>query len=499
VRVAAVAALMAAAACAGRKPAHAPAADPALARAGLLRTVGILASPDMEGRLPGTEGYDRAARYVADRFAAAGLEPGGDDGYFQRLTVESNRIERCDLSVENASERSRGYRLGEDYACRVLTGSASLAAPVVFAGWGFSLPERGYDDYSGTDVRGKIVLVFKGAPSWKIDGADWAGADLPRATARAAADHGALGLFLVSAPKPAPAQKPIGSLLDGRGERDDRFPVLHVGIAVAEDLLAGTGRTLEDLESEIETAKRPDSLPLRATARLDVRAEYRSEAPAMNVVGALRGERTGAAEEFVVVGAHLDHVGSQAGRVLYPGANDNASGSAAVAALAEALARGPRLERTVVFVLFSSEEHSLDGARKYAASPPFPLDRTVAMVNLDCVGFGDAVQAGGGKDAPALWKLARENARALGVAMTDETWGGGGADATPFREAGIPTLYFAATHAYDHLHLPSDRPETLSGALLESETRVAYRTLLELASGRYSRESLPPLPSAPSH
>ncbi len=497
-RVAAVAALMAASACGGRQPVSAPAADPSLSRAELLRTVGILASPEMDGRLPGTEGYDRAARHVADRFAAAGLEPGGDGGYFQHLTVESSRIERCDLSVENASG-VREYRLGEDYACRVLTGSATLAAPVVFAGWGLSIPGRGYDDYSDTDVRGKIALVFKGAPSWKIDGADWAGADLPRAKARAAADHGAVGLLLVSAPKPAPAQKPIGSLLDGKGERDDLFPVVHVGTAVAEDLLAGTGRTLEDLESGIETAKRPGSLPLRATARLDIRAEYRREAPAMNVVGVLRGENSGAAEEFVVVGAHLDHVGSQAGRVVYPGANDNASGSAAVVALAEALARGPRLPRTVVFVLFSSEEHSLDGARKYAASPPFPLDRTVAMVNLDCIGFGDAVQAGGGKDAPALWKLARESARVLGVAMTDETWGGGGADATPFREAGVPTLYFAATHAYDHLHLPSDRPDTLSGALLESEARVAYRTLLDLASGRYTREPLPPLPSAPSH
>jgi Zn-dependent M28 family amino/carboxypeptidase len=272
-----------------------------------------------------------------------------------------------------------------------------------------------------------------------------------------------------------------------------------VGAAVADELLAGSGHTLEDLEAAIETTKQTTPLVLGASARIDVLARYRKDAPTENVVGVLRGTATGADEEFVVVGAHVDHVGSQAGRVLYPGANDNASGSAAVIALAESLARGPRLRRTVVFVLFASEEHGLDGARRYAEAPPFPLGRTAAMVNLDCIGRGEALQVGGGKDAPALWRLAKKHARALGVPMTEETWGGGGADATPFREAGVPIAYFAATRSYDFLHLPGDRTETLNGPLFEGAARVAWRTVLDVAEGRYSRETLPALPAAAGH
>jgi hypothetical protein len=468
-----------------------PAAE-TISRVGLIETVAYLASPELKGRLPGHEGYDRAARYAAERMKAAELEPAGGEGYFQHLDVEVNEIHACEFSIPTAAGASRALELGKDFACRGFTGSGTVEAPVVFCGYGLSMPERGYDDYAGVDVRGKIVLAFKNAPEWKIDASGWDDAHLPRFKSRVAADHGAAGILLVSTPNAKDPQKPIGSLMHGKGEQNERFPQIHFDIPVAEDLLRGRGQTLAELQTAIDRARAPRSIELGGTARLEVSASYSRAKDTVNVIGVLRGTDPRYREEFIVVGAHLDHVGSQGERIYYPGANDNASGSAAVLALADAFARvGVSPRRSIVFVLFASEEQGLDGAKKYVAAPPFPLARTVAMINIDCIGLGDGIQLGGGKDAPVLWKMARRIDRKNFRATIEETWGGGGADATPFREAGIPTLYVATTHSFAHLHLPSDTVDTLDGALFEKTVRLAFLTVAEIAFGDYVRE-LPP-------
>ena len=208
----------------------------------------------------------------------------------------------------------------------------------------------------------------------------------------------------------------------------------------------------------------------------------------MNVVGRIEGADPALRDQFLVIGAHLDHVGSQGG-IYFPGANDNASGAAAVVAIAEAFARGgPPPKRSVLFVLFSSEESGLDGSKRFVEHPPVPLERIVAYFNLDCVGHGDSIQVGSGKTSPKLWQLARD-LDARGARLTvEETWGGGGADATPFAEKKIPTLYFASKFSYTHLHLPSDQPATLNPRLYEALARLVYRTAWTVAEGGYPGE-----------
>jgi len=202
------------------------------------------------------------------------------------------------------------------------------------------------------------------------------------------------------------------------------------------------------------------------------------------VVGVLRGSDPARAEQALVIGGHLDHVGRQSSDLYFPGANDNASGSAAVLRLAEAFTRaGTRPARTVVFVLFASEESGLEGAKHHAAHPVLPLANTAAMFNLDCVACGDSIQVGSGKTSPELWARARELDAAGDACLVARTWGNGGADATPFHEAGVKTLYWVTTNSYPYLHDAGDKPETLNAPLYEKLVRLCFRTAWDVAMG----------------
>ncbi len=477
-------------------PAAAARAADAITAEELTETVLYLADPACEGRLSGTPGYDRAADHAARRFAAAGLTPAGEDGFYQRFACESNQIESCALALVDTDGAHRAWRLGPDFVCRGFSGAGAVTGQVVFAGYGLSQPELGYDDYADLDVRGRIVLAFKDPPAWAPPaggGADWGEAHLPRPKALAAAAHGAAALLLVGRPEHARGAAPIGSVLHGPGVHDPAFPQLHLSAAVAETLLASAGLELASLRRVIDEERQPHSRLLPATVAVAVRAMHRPAAPTMNVLARLPGRDPALARECVVVAAHLDHVGRQGQGLVFPGANDNASGAAAVLAIARALAAAaaagadfPR--RTIVFALLAGEEQGLLGAEQYAARPAVPLDRTIAMLNLDCVAHGDSLQLGNGDSAPRLWRLARA-LDAGGAALTvARTWSGGGADATPFHRAGVPALYFATTNSYTHLHLPSDTPATLAPDLHAEVARLACRLAAVAAMGGYERE-----------
>jgi hypothetical protein len=456
--------------------------------AGLMKTVEYLASPGLAGRLAGSPGYWTAARELAGRFRRMGLKPGAGRAFFQPLEIEYDEIGACRLALVMPDGTMRELRHGPDFTARGLTGAGDFTAPVVFAGYGLSSPEKGYDDYAGLDARGSVVLAFKEPPPFKPDSLGWGAATLPRPKGRTAAAHGARGLLLVSVPNQEHPQKPIGSTLEGAGPQDERFPRLQVDVPVAQDMVRAAGLDLGALQAAIDTTKQPRSQALGLSARLAVEARYFAKQPSVNVVARLDGADPALRDQFLVIGAHLDHVGRQGG-IYFPGANDNASGAAAVMAVAEAFARGgPAPKRSVLFVLFSSEESGLDGSKRFVEHPPVPLERIVAYFNLDCVGHGDSIQVGSGKTSPKLWRLARD-LDARGARLTvEETWGGGGADAAPFAERKIPTIYFASKFSYTHLHLPSDLPATLNPPLYEALARLVYRTAWTVAEGGYSGE-----------
>lgn len=473
------------------------AADPAAAITAddLLADVAAFTAPAAAGRLPGTPGYALASAHAESVLSALGLEPGGDDGAWrQHLPIEANLIERCAVRLTGADGRAADLAVGDDCACRGFSGGGRAESGVVFVGYGLSLPERGYDDYAGIDVTGKVVLAFKQAPGWQPDdGAGWQGADMPRPKAAAARAHGAAALLLVSRPNDARPQPVIASVMHGDGEHVPDLPAVQVSVEQAARLFSGGLDDLKAAQAAIDEARRPSSRPLAGRALVDVAARHETAADGWNLVAVLPGSDPDLAGEAVIIGGHLDHVGRQAG-VAWPGANDNASGAAGVLGVARAFAaeaaagRPPR--RTVVFVLFTGEEQGLIGARFHAAHPVLPLDRTAAMLNLDCVAHGDSIQLGGGRTQPVLWQMARGLDAANDALSVAATWPGGGADAQPFWDGGVPTVYFASKFSYTHLHRASDTVDTLNPGLYEALVRLAWRTASAVADGRYQREEI---------
>lgn len=455
----------------------------------LMKCVEYLASPELQGRLAGSEYFNTAAKFGANEFKKAGLMPFGDEDYFQYLNIEYNQIlPGEEFSVIRSGGTERKCELGKDYIYRGFSGSGDLTASVVFCGYGIS--DSLYDDYNSVDVKGKVAMVFKYQPKWNIKKHVWQNGN-PREKARIAFQHSAVGILFVAFPNDDEPQLPIGSVISGLGEQNINFPELHIDIPIADEILNGTGFSLKELQTKIDSTKNPFSISTKSKVKIKVKTDYAKEKKTMNVVGLLEGKDDRLKNEYIIIGAHLDHVGGQGGKVYFPGANDNASGSAAVLEIAHAFEEGKiDNKRSIIFVLFTCEEQGLYGAKYLANHLPVKQEQVVAMMNMDCVGYGDSIQIGNGKSAPQLWQIAKQIDANNDKMMIETTWNGGGADASPFHEKGIPSIYFVTKNSYEHLHELTDKPETLNKSLYQQITKLAFLTVKEIAEGKYKRETV---------
>ena len=448
----------------------------------LMHTVGFLSSKELEGRLPGSEGYSKASEFISNEFTKLNLIPLGDEKYFQKLKVEYNQILPPEHFAIIKNQKRVEYTLGKDYVFRGFTGQGKFIADLVFCGYGLSQPELNYDDYSGVNVNGKVVVAFKYNPKWNIGGKNFTKGN-PREKAIVAAKHGAIGILFVSFPNDAEPQAPIGSVIHGEGEQMLNFPELHIDLPIANELFAESNHTLKQLQTIIDSTKKPLSISLAPKVDIEVHTKYEKEKEVYNIIGMIEGTDPILKNEYVIVGAHLDHVGGQAGKIYFPGANDNSSGSAALLEIAKAFSKlNEKPKRSILISFFASEEQGLNGSEYLSKHLPVDKEKIKAMINLDCVGYGDSIQIGGGESAKSLWNIAKNIDKENDNLLVARTWKGGGADAEPFYQIGIPTLYFVTTNSYKHLHMLSDKPETLNRKLFESIAMLAFKTCLAISN-----------------
>lgn len=453
----------------------------------LMTTVKFLSSERFKGRLPGTVEYEQASRYVATRFKNAGLNPLLGNSMLQEFDEEVNYILDAKVFLIDQNNRpTQPMYLGEDFVCRGFTGSGEVRGETVFAGFGIKTDE--YNDYRSIDVRNKIVIVFKSAPPWKPISGSW-GDTSPRGKARIAKELGAKAIIIIGEPQMTPNTMVYGSIACGPKPHIVDFPMIHAGSRLTDSLFSKLPFKPAEYYEMIKRDKAPHSIETDKSVYINVRAVYHEAKKTFNVVGYIEGSDPKLKHEYVILGAHLDHVGYQGDRLYFPGANDNASGVAGLIAIANAINKSATKPlRSVVFVVFSSEESGLKGSKHFVANMPFTADKVVAMLNFDCVGQGDSIAIGGKLSYPKLWKKAKKLDHKTTKLLSPRTFGGGGADAQAFHEVGIPTLYFHTSGGYKFLHQITDKPETLNVIVFEKVVHLGYLTTMELANKNYKRE-----------
>ena len=502
-----------------------PAAEAALASLGveaLAAHVRLLAAPSLGGRGLGGRGLEAALDYVAASLALAGVPPlppadGAPptaEAYFQPVPVRQLVGPTGTLRVEwrrGSETRQRLLAPGVDAALPALP-PGSLAAPVVFAGFGICEPALGRDDYRGLDVRGRAVLVLAGlppGPAWQTDGLRSRHASPDReerflTRLEAAREAGATLVLVVEAGEETmrvAAEGPAFLPVDGP-PADAEPPLVRLSAGAGDSLLAAAG-----LDGGAAREASPRPLP-GVTVTLETRAEERLVV-SRNVIGVLAGSDPARAGEAVVLGAHLDHLGEPGG-VLHPGADDNASGVAALLEIARAFARGPRPRRTLVFAFWTGEEEGRLGSDHYVRHPRWPLGRTAAYLNLDMIGhpwLGEEIrklveqerppgaeaflrelrpaefaEPGIASWAPELAGVLRRAGRATGLWLRlDRTDGRrGGSDYRGFARAGVPFVRFFGNF-FPGYHAPGDTAAGLDAGQVQRLARLAFATAHLLA------------------
>ena len=472
--------LLAAALCAASMQADPRRIDPKA----YLEHVKFLASEDLEGRGNGGRGLETAADYIAARFREAGLEPAGDAGtFFQRFEMTTGMTVDPGNSVTLHSGRSSvGFDVGQDYEIVSTSGdraSSPSPLPVVFAGYGISAPSLRYDDYTGIDAADKAVLIFTHEPQENDPRSVFEGqTNTVHSTmmrkVEVARKNGAKAILVVDDTNHRPATDRFRRWLREPQAEDYGIPVFYLSRDLVQRAL-GTRLNLETTSGEIDRDLSPKSRPLSELTVSALDRTTRVRRPVRNVIGTVKGSDPSLQSEIIIVGAHYDHLG-RSGRFsmsqnttgqIHHGADDNASGTSAVIEMAKAAVEARKeFRRSLVFMTFAGEEHGLLGSSHYVNHPTVPLDRTIAMINLDMVGrAGGRIMVDGLANSPSVDAdlEAAESSSSLKLRALRGGPGAGASDDATFLLRKIPSINFFSGFHSDY-HRPSDTWEKIDAA-----------------------------------
>jgi Peptidase family M28/PDZ domain/PA domain len=430
-----------------------------------LDDVKALSAPEMEGRGDGTTGLTRAAQLIEKRYRSLGLEPAGTDSYFQPFTVITGARLKPDnaFQVQNGSART-SLKLDQDFVPFSFSSPGFVTASAVFAGYGASAQEFSYDDYDGIDVRNKLVILLRYEPPGFAKSRTGVTQHAELITkAINARNHGARAVVVLNGQLPHGEEDLLLRFGSVNGPADSGILLLQARNAVAESWFKAAGKSLSEVQAQINATGKPASFAfpdaLRFTLRVDIE---HTQATINNVLAYLPGET----DEYVILGAHYDHLGrgnidslapSQIGQI-HPGADDNASGTAGLLELARRLApmKG-KLHRGILFASFAGEELGLLGSAEWVKKPTRPLDKAVAMLNMDMIGrIKDEKVYIGGVGTGSTFQGVLDQAKGKSAFKIEYSPSGyASSDHTSFVSRHIPVLFFFSGLHSDY-HKPSD-------------------------------------------
>jgi hypothetical protein len=464
------------------------AADPSR----FLDDIKALTAPSMEGRGDDTKGLTRAAHLLEKRYHELGLKPAGTNSYFQPFTVVTGaKLQADNRFVLQQGDQKQELKLNQDFVPFSFSSSGSMSAPVVFAGFGASADEFGYDDYAGIDVKDKIVVILRYEPAGFAEKSGNTG--LTRhsqliSKAINARNHGAKAVVLVNGKLGEGEDDLLTRFGSVSGPANTGIVLVQVKNEVADRWFHAAGKSMADVQGQINHGTKPQSFAFPDTLRMSINVDIETTRATVNNVLAYLPGKT---DEYVIIGAHYDHLGygnydslapSQIGQI-HPGADDNASGTAGVLELARLFApmKG-QLQRGILFASFAGEELGLLGSAHWVQEPTLPLDKAVAMLNMDMIGRikDDKVYIGGIGTGSTL-KPTLEKAEAKSNFKVEYSAGGYSAsDHTSFVTKHIPVLFFFSGLHSDY-HKPSDTWEKINPQAAARLLDVVGNTGLELA------------------
>lgn len=431
----------------------------------LSEEIHFLASDSLKGRKPGMPEEDVAAKYIRDKFSAAGLELMGNKGFQEFELVADVKAGTHNTLTYNGTSAL----FNTDFTPLSFSSSAGLSAKAVFAGYGFdiNLDTLKWNDYAGIDAKGKWVLVLRGDPEMEKQSSAFIAFEQERSKVLTAKDKGAAGVIFIS-PAELEATDKLMTLQFDKTAADAGIPVFHITRSLADRMLSVSGYSIGQIEKLIKQDKKPVSFDMSITinGNSDVVPQ---KVTTRNVIGLLRGTDPNLATEYVIIGGHYDHLGfggpSSGSRTpdtlaIHYGADDNASGTVGVMELAEKFASQRKsLKRSIVFVAFAAEEMGLLGSREFTRQPLIDLKKISAMINLDMIGRLNpetkSITIGGSGTSVQSDSLILVLAANRSFEIRRSPEGYGPSDHASFYSENIPVFFFT-TGAHEDYHTPAD-------------------------------------------
>jgi len=468
--------------------------NPEITSAEIQDHINYLASDQLEGRMTGTPELYKAAEFLKKEFESYGLKPLFNGSYFQefpfmeKLELSSENI--LELNFENESLSESYYMVvGSDYTTLSFSDNLLVESELVFAGYGISAEELDYDDYANVDVKDKIVVVFRNHPDMKSPHSEFEQYSSLRYKTTIARDRGAKGIIFLNT-----LDKTNDELItlkyDNAGKIKD-ISAVQLKRNLANDMFRNYNTDIFSIQKLIDSLKTPASFTLKNYSAKILTDVKELRGTSVNVGAYIDAGNENFKDEYLVIGAHFDHLGWGGDNSLYMGepsihngADDNASGTTGLLELAEKFASiKNQLDRKIVFIAFSGEELGLLGSSFVVNNFPIPIENNITMINMDMIGRlndkNDLIVYGTGTSSK--WKniLDDKNEYDLNLTFNDE--GFGPSDHSSFYGKKVPVLFFF-TGTHSDYHKPSDDADKINAAGQEKVLKFIYDVALTIVN-----------------
>jgi hypothetical protein len=442
-----------------------------------------LASDAMKGRFTGSPEERIAGEYIKNEFQLYGLMPAMNGSWFQEFPfIEKVEMTKFNSLVFAMNGKKQNLKAGKDFVTVAYSAKGKAAGELIFAGYGISAPKLNYDDYAGIDVKGKIVLVMRSHPDHDSSRTEFDKYASFRNKATVAKEKGAAAIIMVNGFLPKNEDDPLMNLkYDGAPAMKDIL-VQNIKRNFADELFKSENKNFTDVQKQIDANKKPASFTFKYLT-VSLSADIKEiEKKGRNIVGILPGNDPILKNEYIVIGAHYDHLGIDQMKessmykgkesMIHNGADDNASGTTGLLEVAEKLgSMKGLLKRSIIFAAFSGEELGILGSTYLTNNFPVDIKNVAAMLNMDMIGRlnTESNLTIIGTGTSSKWKDLLNEKNKYGFKLAFSDGGSGGSDHQAFSNKNVPVLFFF-TGTHTDYHKPSDDADKIN---FEGESKVA--------------------------